>query len=1249
MLKRTIWILVIFLLLSLRVPVVAEVFDFGERTFSSITDNESIKEGVVTAITQDENGFIWIGTQQGLVRFDGYRFTRYKFDSNDPGSLSGNYIRVLWAAPDGRIWVGTVTDGVSIFNPSTESFTRYRHNPDNPGSLSHDRVFSIVGDKQGGVWIATNNGLDFLPAKNKPFQHFKHDPKDPASINDNQVRTLLLDQDGDLWVGSKDGINRLKNRDEGFERLHSSPDNPMSLSGKRIDSMFQADDGTVWLGTKESGAAWISPDGKLGGLTVSSAESVGLKHPWIYTIGQPDTAEVWLGSMGGGIDIIDTSTLKIKQHIGHDAAINSSLNLDYVSSMFTDKSGILWIGTWGGGLNLYNPKNTAFRTLHFSPSKKGVNALSHTDIVSLLELDDGIIWIGTSGNGIDILHPDEGIIGGIRPQPDSEFGLKDGSIMAMAQTTDKTIWLGTLQAGIFRYRPEQNDFEQYTKSNGLNDNAIRYLLGDHLGRLWVGTAAGVNLFNPDKNSFQSFNSVNNEGDAPVNFLASQLDGTLWIGSDDGLYVLPNQVSSLFRVGNLPGQKGPLSHSYIASLMVDKSDQLWVVTAEGLDQLISWDGKTGIFEPVSQRAAQINQVIIADLQEDNEGNLWSAEGILNTNTWKWRRLTSADGVDLARNWVGSYAKSGNDTLLYGGDGLLMIKPTLYQEWQHQPDLVISEFKLNGKHTVIVDSKRFDLTPEIKSFSVEFSSLDFTAPDKNSYAYRLVGYDPDWIDTDAEHRIASYTNLDPGEYKLLIKGTNRLGEWSKNLLSISITVLPAWYQTFWFRSLLMILFISLLYFVYYLKVKQLQARKRALTELVRERTRDLERSNKTITTISEIGIEISATLELERVLNTVYKHVNELMDANVFWLGLYEPEKKRVVFKLAIESGKLLAPFNISMDEKARPAVRCIERQQEIIINDFEKAYREEFNAPLPVPKIGKIPASLMYWPLLVAGRIVGVLTVQSFNKNAYSEQHQDMIRSLASITAISMEHANVHQQVENKNKELKETHKALKKLSITDPLTGLKNRHFLLEQIESEVAKSLRDHQSISIADAQQSERYELLFFMLDLDHFKTVNDIYGHSAGDRILIQIKYIIERVFRDSDLKIRWGGEEFLIVVRFAHRENAPVLAERLRVAIEKYPFDIGEGKTLHKTGSIGFACFPFLKSKPDLISWSQVVDIADHNLYAAKKTQRNAWVGTITNDRTKGDDLFCKLSEDPQTLVDSGMIELMSSMTEKPLWS
>ena len=1028
----------ISLFTSAKAVPTADIYDMGERYFQTVGDEESIPLGIITVLAQDQQGFLWIGTQKGLIRYDGYRFRRYQFNKNNPNSIGGDFISALWPTSDGKLWVGTRHDGLSVLDPYVDKFTRFQHTPGNSASLADNYISAIVSDSSGTLWIGTHRGLDRLDPKTNQITHHQHSVSNPKGIHNNHINALLVDGSQNIWIGTEDGLSLYNQSDNHFEKKYSNPSNLNSFAGQSISKLLTANDGKIWIGTNDSGAAWIDKDDTLYRIKADPANPDKLSHSVIVDIAQPDDTEIWLATYGGGINVLDASTAQIKERIVHDISIASSINLDNIGALLVDRSGLLWIGTWGNGLNSYNPENDAFRTLRHSPGKP--DSLSNPDVLSVLELSNGQIWIGTRGKGIDIFQPGIGLVGHHSPDITDPQSLHDGSVSALYESSTGEIWVGTRQAGLYRYQPEDNNFIHYEKKNGLSSNVIKRLLEDKDGDMWVGTDKGLDHFTLRTEKFKPVSIEHSQQlviYSQLNALAKLDDGTLYAGASNGLYRIKPGESFLTKAQSDPASKSGLSHNTVVGLFVDETQTLWVSTSRGLDRLVKWNNNVIEFESINQQLGYPDQAFWANLMQDQQGLIWDGKSIINLTNSQRRELTKADGVDIGVNWYSAYSKTLSGTLLYAGTkGLLMIKPEKFKEWQYQPPLVVTQLTINGEKSSPGNSKKLNLAANTKSFGVEFSSLDFSAPEKNRYAYQLHGYDPKPIEINAENRIANYTNLDPGNYLLTIKGTNRLGNWSDQTINLSISIAPGWYQTIIFKSLTLTILAGLLYLLYFSRIRQLNQHKDALKVQVNLRTDELNKSNQSISTLSDIGNEISSTLDLDKILNTVYYHVNQLMDANVFCIGFYEQEQRQINFKLAIERGVHLEKFSISMDEKDRLAVWCVTNQLPVVINNFEQDRPKYIgNMPSVPPKAGDETASVIYWPLNVAGRTIGTITVQSFKQNAYTKHHQNIIKTLASTTAIAMDNANAYRKAQ-RAAEVKSTFLANMSHEIRTPMNGI---------------------------------------------------------------------------------------------------------------------------------------------------------------------------------------------------------------------
>lgn len=983
---------------------------------------DDVPAHLTTALAQDRDGFLWLGTQGGLVRYDGYRFRVFKPAADDPRSLPGSYVRTLLAARDGTVWAGTFSSGLAAYDPATEAFVRYQHDPDDPASLAHNRVEGLAEDGRGRLWVATSGGLDRLDPESGRFVHFRHDPADPASLADERVRGLLVDRRGRLWVGSRDGLQRWDEARGGFERVASDPADPASLAGQLVARLFEDRAGRIWIGTVANGAAVYDPaTGRLARLLPRPAAPEGLSHFWVYAVAQATPGEVWLGTFGGGIDVVDAESLAVVDRLRHDPSLPGSLADDRVGALLTDRSGVVWVGTWGQGAARHDPRTRAFQALRQSPRLP--EGLSHPAAVRALEVRDGTVWIGTNGNGVDLFDWERGVIGGHRPDPADPGALADGSITCLAQGEDGAVWVGTLSGVLHRLRPGARRFERFTAAQGLPGGAIRALTFGPRGELWIGAAEGLARFDPRSLAVTAYrhrpdDPASLSGHA-VEAIAFGRDGTLWVGTDSGLNAFDPERGTAVRVLREAGRDDSLPNDWVPDLLVDSGGRLWVGTQGGAALLTGWDGKTARFAAVAPRLGKPAAPVEA-LIEDSRGWIWLGPSLrFDPQSWRSQELGPADGRAFRNYFIASRSRTARGALLFGSpEGLLIVYPERIAAWTDDPPVVVTGLHVDGvPRPGAARLRELSLAPGQRGFRLDFAALDYTAPERNRYRYRLEGYDRGWIATEAAHRSVTYTNLAPGSYRLRVQGSGRSGRLSAHEISLPVEVLPAFYQTVWFRALLLCAVVALAYGGFQLRVRRLRARGRQLERIVDERTRELRAA----------------------------------------------------------------------------------------------------------------------------------------------------------------------YQQIEE--------------ASLTDPLTGLRNRRYLEREIGADVEQSLR---------RRDEPDGDLVFLLLDLDHFKSVNDTWGHAAGDAVLVQTAVVLRRELRAADHLVRWGGEEFLVVARFVDRRDAPGIAEKVRAAVAAHGFRLPDGNVLERTCSVGVATYPFSPTEPQAVAWEAVVDAADRCLYAAKHSGRNRWV-------------------------------------------
>ncbi|NML62711.1 sensor domain-containing diguanylate cyclase [Massilia sp. RP-1-19] len=429
-------------------------------------------------------------------------------------------------------------------------------------------------------------------------------------------------------------------------------------------------------------------------------------------------------------------------------------------------------------------------------------------------------------------------------------------------------------------------------------------------------------------------------------------------------------------------------------------------------------------------------------------------------------------------------------------------------------------------------------------------------------------------------------------------------------------------------------------------------RELAAAEAQRAEVLLQTSATLEHLSAIGQEITTHLDAAAVFRALDRHVHGLLDATHFSIFMIAPDGRSLRCAFGIEAGQPLPATQLELSDTHANSVRCVRERREILVE-----IDAEDSTPNLIP--GTLETlSLLFAPLLIGERVLGVMTVQSLAPRAYGERERLIFRTLCAYGAIALDNADAYRQVAatlkalrttqaqlvEKNLELEEAYKALEDVSLTDQLTGLRNRRFFLQHVDADVGLSMRSYDETRRPSAveRDSPPRDLVFFMVDIDHFKEVNDQHGHASGDAVLVQMQERLREVFRESDYVIRWGGEEFLVLARATYRDDANLVAERIRSAVANRDFELADGTRLKKTCSIGFACFPFMQSQPRLMSWSEVVELADQGLYLAKRSGRNAWAAIYSTPETRPDGLFQRLIHHFDEVLADGEVKLVTNL-------
>jgi len=810
-----------------------------------VRDNELPNAAIPTAATQDGDGFLWIGSQNGLARWDGYHFRIYRAHPGQAGELPDNFIQTLLADARGVLWIGTTSGGLARYDREHERFVVY---PVGPKGLSHVSVRAIADDGDGGVWVATEAGLDHVRAGSDVIDHLRHSDEDPTSLPDNRVRGLLRDRHGTLWVGTATGLSRLDKGSARFERV------PLPATPGKVPapwSFLEDTAGRIWVGTVRQGAYVIDSHAS-GARAVQESDAAHstLQNEGVSSIVEVVPGQVWLGTLGQGIVAVDVASSQTRR-IRRDLTQPASLADDSIQGMFKDRSGLIWICS-DRSISRHDPSHPGVITVFGASSRP--DSISDPDVDAILPMPDGKIWLGLGSKGIDIIDPAGARVAALRPDPlRPETALPKDYINAFAASDNSDVYVGT-EVGLYRVDRGAHAAARVTIPHRDPAAQVWALLLDN-DVLWVGGYDGLWAVQLDssKSSVSHADSISGLTDQRITTISRGDGNSLWVGTKNGLNRLDLRTRTVERILPDPANPAALAAGYITSLLTDARGRLWIATFGGGVNILQTRGPDGRPKFARLGIAQgLNNDNADKLLEDSKHNIWVGTddglAVINEQTLAVRALRRAEGLPISSYWVGSGAATTQGEMLFGGvGGLTVVRPSQLTRWSYQPPVVITDIRIGGKNSADPHAP-LEISPRANSIAVEFSALDYSAPERNRYAYRLDGFDSAWIDTEASHRVAAYTNLPPGDFTLQLRGSNRDGVWSETTMALPVRVLPDWYQTMSFRVAVAVLALALVAALVQGRTVYLRRSQRDLERQVVERTAELRESQRQLEQIA-----------------------------------------------------------------------------------------------------------------------------------------------------------------------------------------------------------------------------------------------------------------------------------------------------------------------------------------------------------------------------------------------------------------
>jgi PAS domain S-box-containing protein len=773
------------------------MLDGKDIRFTRLSTVRGLSQTRVSQIVQDNQGFMWFGTQNGLNRYDGYKFKVFKHDPEDPDSLSGVYIYSLFKDRSGTIWVGT-DQLLDRFDPLTEKFRHYRFDAQDWKGLA-TTVNHISQDSSGMLWLSTGKGLFRLDPATGRTAHFRHDANDPSSLEDNDIKSTGEDRAGTFWVATSHSLDE-------FDRNTGKVRKQIPLGDSGMGAWFHEDRfGVFWLiyGTDGLVATVDRKAGKLIPYSFNLKSQAGISKTPTYALLEDSEGTMWFGTGGAGLLKFDREHRRFVSYNKHPGDTDSLADTR-VTTLFEDREGNIWVGLHEMEPNFFPRKPQVFEKFTHQPGNP--NSLGSSLVSVLYEDHQGILWVGAD-RLLKRIDRKTGKYSTFEP-------VSGGEVLSIIEGGPDTLWFGTARQGVMRYDRRTGQITAYRHNpadpSSVCSELVERLLVDHNGTLWAASWAGLCRFDSSSGHFSTYRQDPSARGLNYYAIAEDHHGDLWLGSNLGLQRFEPETGKFTAYSHNLDNPNSLSDNRVNSVFFDHTGAMWVGTQNGLDK---FERQTGTFTLYGERNGMTGNVVSCIL-EDRRGRLWMStnQGVSSFDpiTKRFNNYTAADGLPGAdlTGW-GACFKSAAGEMFFGGfSGATAFYPDKVVDSMYVPPVVLTDFRLSGAPVdvgagsplkkSITHADAVTLSHRQNMFSLEFSALSYSNPATNRYRYKLEGLDSEWHQVGSDQRLVSYTTLPAGIYEFRVQGATIRGPWNEPGVTLRIEILPPWWSTWWFRT-------------------------------------------------------------------------------------------------------------------------------------------------------------------------------------------------------------------------------------------------------------------------------------------------------------------------------------------------------------------------------------------------------------------------------------------------------------------
>jgi len=829
--------------------------------FETITSTEGLSHNSVSAIIQDSYGYMWFGTGNGLSRYDGYEFITYKHQPNDHQSISHNVINDIALGPDGVIWAAT-KNGVSALNVRNGVFKNYIRDSINIFRQEVQDFHEIYVDIKGTVWIGSSLGVIYsLQPENAEVKSYEFTSEKIEFRSIQEIKEAVVGNDTMLLVTDSNGLMVFDEASDSFVPYLQGKDLLVGYDWNSIKVIFKDKLGVYWISCPGIGLFKYDPVRQNTVLFEYDAD-----HPifssfyFIVTICNDLNGDLWFGTQNKGLILYKRKENKFYS-FQQNYSILEGLSDNNVHACFVDRTNVLWIATAKGGLNKADLEQKEFRVMKHHPLDN--NSLTDNSIFSIYEGSDGLLWIGTKYGNVNLYNRQKDFVTRIYNVSNSPSGISGHVIGDFCEDPFNNVWMINWYGYVSKYSKGNKTFHHYSKDNSnLSGWSFRNCYCDADGKvLFASFDAGIEYYNPETGGFHtliwpdSFRETVNKIKAWT--VIKSKDGKYWIGTDKHGAICYDPDEHKIKQYYDTGADNSISNNSVKTIFEETNGVLWLGTEFGLNRL---NPETDEVKPFYTTDGLCNNSIYG-IEEDEEGNLWISTDYglsrFDKELERFKNYYTSHGLPDHEFNIGAHYKSPTTKELYFGTnkGLLVFNPESILPNPYPPKVIVNKFMVFDKtinvgdkinkgfvlESPIMETKEITLTHKNYVFSFQFAALHYASPQNNQYLYKLEGFDQTWRNADANNRTASYSNIDPGKYKFRVKASNGDGLWSEMDHGITLVIKPPYWNTLWFKILMVLIILGLVIILQYLREKQVKVKKNELEQLVAIRTKELVIAN------------------------------------------------------------------------------------------------------------------------------------------------------------------------------------------------------------------------------------------------------------------------------------------------------------------------------------------------------------------------------------------------------------------------